>query len=171
MNQPQLIINPAEANRELAKRISEGKKILDTNYIDMDETRLEEMIDRRDIWNDGNTEYLKTIFMDNSMANEYAHDVGGVITASASLEQRRSYTDKTIREKLKRLESIRSRLTLMPQKQASITRGVRSFPKHQTEGYIKTGEKWYQKYWWLVVIPILVYLAQLWISKSLGLSN
>lgn len=171
MNQTNLRIPPAEVNRELAKRISEGKKILDTNYIDMDEARLEEMRDRRDIWDDFNAQYLKTIFTDNSIADEYTRFAGGVVTAGATLERRRSCTDKTIREKLKRLESVRSRLTLMPQKQASIIRGMRSFPKHQTKGYIKTGEKLHQKYWWLVVIPILVYLAQQWISKSLGLSN
>jgi hypothetical protein len=108
-----LLIPQKEAKAELGKRIKEGNEILDTNYISMDQVALEKMMDRRDLWNNYNTKYLKTIFSDDSIAEEYANDVGSIVTASASLEERRDYEDKTIRERISRLKSIVSQLPLI----------------------------------------------------------
>jgi len=169
MENVQLKISKTEASRELTKRIAEGKKIMDTNYIDMDEARLDEMRSRRDIWNNYNVEYLKRIFSDDSIANEYERDLGGVVTAGAPLEKRREYTDRTIEKKITRLKFIISRLSLIPKEKTNKIEPDTQNIIIDKKNMLK--EKWYTRYWWLVMVPILVFIIEQWLEKKLSFSK
>lgn len=174
MKTVELLVTKAEVKVELEERINEGEHILDTNYIDMDESSLEDMRHGRDIWNDYNVEYLKRIFSDDSIANEYERDLGGVITAGASLERKRGYTDRTIKEKITRLKSIISRLPLIPVKQTLKEKPTRQLKKdHKEKTIVKkennsSSKSLLERYWWVIGAPLILFILEKVISKIFG---
>lgn len=195
MDNVELLISKKEVKKELENRIAEGTNILDTNYIDMDEAAFEEMVSRRNIWDDYNAEYLQRVFSNPSIAGEYKNAVGGVMALGGKpLELRRAYVDKTIRNKISRIKSIIRRLPLFPTKKHSQSEGTvhkksntQNVGKmigffnnvHQDDRVTKTvnnsqetkKDNLWQKYWWLFIVPILAIIIGAWVTNHLGLTS
>ncbi len=194
MDNVELLISKKEVKIELENRIAEGTNILDTNYIDMDESAFEEIVNRRNIWDDYNAEYLQRVFSNASMADEYKNELGAIITMGGQpLEVRRAHVDKTIRKKISRLQSIISRLPLIPEKKQNkyeptahekpntqkVGKMIGFFNNvHQDNRVTKTlninetkNDNLWQKYWWLLIVPILAITIGAWVTNHLGLTS
>lgn len=163
MEIPTLLVSRETAQKELTKRIEEGKEILNTNYITFDENTLQEIRDKRDIWDDYNIEYLQRIFSNTSIADEYAKNLGGVLRASAPLESKRLDFDRDMGKKIKRLESIIGRLPLIPKKTAEEEKREYKNPKDKNNFKKK---EWNEKLW----VKFILWIIGIVVTTLIGLA-
>jgi len=126
---PNVTVARAEAESQITSRIEKGKQILDLPiHSDQD---LDKARDQYRKWNDFNKELLRRIFDSPEVSDEYSHWVGIAVLCETFLEKVEEHLNDT-EEKIRRLESIRERLSLYKEPSAMMKPIMKDLPTPTT---------------------------------------
>ncbi len=111
---PPNLVEPRDiAFQKIQAQIENGLKIRNRTIRSTEE--LEEAHDEHSKWSKYNTELLKRLFDNSSMADEYNRFYGAFIAMNPTLTERIEDFRKDMRDSITRLEAIRDRLDLIPE--------------------------------------------------------
>lgn len=108
---PNLTISRLKAAKQLASRIDQGKELLSTDMISMQD--YEGVEHKHKLWHEYNIEFLRRIFDSDELSKEYRF-VGAFIYPESLREKIESLTEDIVTH-VTRLESIKERLPLYPE--------------------------------------------------------
>ncbi len=141
-NPVNLTVLRSEAEEKLQTRIAIGTELLSTQITS--EAQLDEERAKYFTWSDYNIELLSRLFTSDTIANEYSGLAVGAWAGPTSLETEIENHREDINSKIRRLNSIKERLELIPEKSAvdrsiHLDTVIRNEPK--TKGHGKSTEE------------------------------
>jgi predicted nucleotide-binding protein len=107
-----LRVPAGEARQRIAERIEKGKELLKLQITSPE--KLEQARNDYHKWSDYNTELLKQLFSNESIANEYSSGIAFAVSGETSFYEELKEFLSDVKEKIHRLESISERLELIP---------------------------------------------------------
>ena len=126
---PELLVPHDEADRRLAERIERGREIVDREFRSVE--NIDAAKDEYRKWSDFNAELLRRLFTTPKFAEEYTWwGVASVRMYPPSPQEKLEELQKDVADKLRRLESIKERLELIP-----LASGVVKPARHATRSH------------------------------------
>lgn len=109
---PELVVPHDDAERRISERIEKGRAILDREF-----RVVADVATARDEywkWSSYNGDMLKRLFTTSTFADEYSWFGGAVVSMNPTPQEQLDELKRDVSEKIRRLESIRERLELVP---------------------------------------------------------
>lgn len=175
---PNLKVRKSVALQKLTERIEKGKEVLSINILD--EESLNSAKHQFGNWQRLNYDILSQIFDDSSIADDYIARLGGVIGMSAPLESRISQFDTDFKDDINKLESIKERVDFMPITTRAVENKTRKdeavqkpFSKNTIKNLVTSRsihkKPWYEQWWGVIIIGVIIFVLGTIVTKYLGL--
>jgi predicted nucleotide-binding protein len=109
---PELVVSREDAEAKIQNRIAKGKELFNRQINAWDQLEAA----RKDYytWSEYNKELLKRLFTNDSLAKEYEGGAFGVFGGTSTLPEEIQDLKRDVSSKVRRLESIKERLELIP---------------------------------------------------------
>ena len=109
---PKLLVARSEAEARLTERIEKGKELAERTI--QSESELKQAQNDFFTWSDFNVELLRRIFTTSEFSDRYNSSAGFVIISEQPLYQEIESFREDVQRKIRKLESVRERLELIP---------------------------------------------------------
>jgi len=119
---PKLVITRKSAIKKIVVQIDKGNKIKEINITD--KRSLEKTRKSRRRWSDYNTEMLLRMFSNSSIADDYDYFGGAMVSMNPSFEELVDDFEEDVDESINRLQSIKDKLELIPEKEEEKTKQI-----------------------------------------------
>jgi predicted nucleotide-binding protein len=134
---PELVVPRDDAERRISERIEKGRAIFDREFrvVADVETARDEYLK----WSSYNGDMLKRLFTTSAFADEYSWFGAAVVSMNPTPQEQLDELQREVSEKIRRLESIRERLELVPSARGVAQATAPSARVHTNRAFIVHG--------------------------------